>query len=160
MANADQVVSHLLDYLSADLARLYAASLNPAKNPSGVFPEARVHGIFKRPTSAEQGKDVAVKGTEMPQPPDRHPSKSRTNPLPLATSVRSEQVSKLRIGTWIEFTNGRAGKRLLRLKWISKHGSLFFFQDHHTDIPTYVTAERIDQRLRDGSANILTACKA
>lgn len=148
------------DDFFADLARLHAGSLSPSKSPIAGSAADAANPFARRSSPAERRRDDSARGAESAEAVGPPPARPGTKPAPPEARTETKPISKLRIGTWLEFSNERAEKRVLRLKWISKQGSVFFFHDHHRGIPICVTAERISERLRDGSASIVGSVRA
>jgi hypothetical protein len=62
----------------------------------------------------------------------------------------------LDLGAWIEFRTARGTRRALRLNWCSQQRGAYLFSNLQGDDTLIVATTRLAERLRDGSARILS----
>ena len=152
LLKSQQVTVQEEDAFFAELAQLHAAALN-AQTPSVAASPAGESIRFAADTKPiERHCETTAMSTETDKKNTQLPQEPRSEQAPDATSSGSDLLSNIRIGTWVEFANERATKRVMRVEWMSRQGSVFVFQDPRTDSSLCVTAERLDQRLRERSA--------
>jgi hypothetical protein len=63
---------------------------------------------------------------------------------------------ELDLGAWVEFTSDRGTHRTLRLTWVSGFKTIYLFAGRQGDDPLSLPISRLAQRLREGSARILS----
>lgn len=60
------------------------------------------------------------------------------------------------MGDWVELISERGNKRALRLTWISGYKTVYLFTNRFGEEPFYIPAIRLADRLRDGTARVLS----
>lgn len=149
LLRSQQVPAREEDAFFAEISKLHAAALHPPEDPAAVSPsEGSSEQTVADPGSEDRSLDIARTENVASE-------KSGIDSAPDQGNTGSDRLLSIRIGAWLEFTNERATKRAMRLKWKSSQGSVFLFQDHHSEDTLYLTAARLDQRLRDGSVCVL-----
>lgn len=144
------------DAFFSGLAKLHVVALKLQGNPiaESATGESNEKSAPHRKPLAHRC-DVAERNADTAQTRSRLSEQLQTNQLPKLGNARSDVLSTLQVGACFEFTSERAAIRVMRLKWISKQGSVFLFQDQHTDGEVFLTAMRLDQRLGEHSVRAL-----
>ncbi|MCG6861957.1 MAG: DUF1631 domain-containing protein [Chromatiaceae bacterium] len=143
------------DAFFAELARLHAVALRPQEQSIGASRSSEVIDFSASAKPIETQNDSAATNDSVTQREALLPQKSRKDEPPKIDNGGSDQLSNLRIGSWVEFSNERSTTRVMRLKWISGQKSALLFADHHTEGELFVTAKRLNERLLEGSARVL-----
>lgn len=95
----------------------------------------------------------AAESTVIPDDPKPAPAPS-SPPDPGDKYVQAAR--ELSLGAWVEFTSERGTRRTLRLTWVSGLKTIYLFAGRQGDDPLSLPAARLAQRLREGSARILS----
>jgi len=98
--------------------------------------------------SQEAAASAAIPGNANPAPAPSPP------PDPADKYVLAAR--ELNLGAWVEFTSERGTRRTLRLTWVSGLKTIYLFAGRQGDDPLSLPTARLAQRLREGSARILS----
>jgi len=152
MLRSQQVSVPEEDAFFAELARLHAAALNSPERHAVDSSSQRSSEPPVGTGAVEHPRQAQDRSADSTITCDRPGEQTPAEQPPKADDEGMFVLSDLLVGTCFEFTSGRAAKRRMQLKWMSSRGRVFLFQDYHSEDTLYLTASRLDQRLRDGTA--------
>lgn len=148
------------DEFFRELVRLHMAAMRadlPQTGPDA--PEANT-GLVLSAAPAEATESKAPAKNEPDAVAAEAADKSSSTPAqpaPAETGDKYLQAAReLDLGAWVEFTSERGTRRTLRLTWISGFKTIYLFAGRQGDDPLSLPTGRLAQRLREGSARILS----
>ena len=108
---------------------------------------------------AEHSRDTASHvPARTPVSDDHLATPDTTGPAPHATHDEHylEVARGLDLGAWIEFKSARGTRRAMRLNWSSQQRGAYLFANLQGDDTLIMATTRLAERLRDGTARILS----
>jgi len=119
----------------------------PADTGAGLVLSAPPEGTEESP-SQDAAESAAIPDNPKPTP--------APSPSPDPADKYVLAARELNLGAWVEFTSERGSRRTLRLTWVSGLKTIYLFAGRQGDDPLSLPTARLAQRLREGSARILS----
>jgi hypothetical protein len=135
------------DAFFAELAKLHVTALHPEPQALGKAPSP-VH-----PPLAD-AVEMAQEAANPPECIEQPVCESPPDVAPIPSDPPVDPVASLCLGEVVEFRGIGACSRSMALTWISGKGGVFLFKCRNGSDTLALTASRLAERLREGSAQI------